>query len=255
MGRTKRCPFEHASFGEYMKYLDEDKEIELKESWLKTLGQKIKSKREHIGLSQDILAEGLHVSRNTLGLYENGKSDMPVGLLPLISTYCNFSMDDYYDPDVDRLAHAFSELVEITKRKYQRKEQKTEKIKNTNEKHLRAYIFERNGKEEIQYVNKQYKDATLRKKYFQGEIILPDTPFTYSEFKGYLTQSLKNEDYLYLDASEKLLRFLSDARKKETFKCSLAEFVINQLIVDRIMNFSDEDCRKAYMYYRKLLKN
>lgn len=47
---------------------------------------------------------------------------MPVSYLPLISTYCDFSLTEYFDVSMAKeLSDTFSSLVEITVKKYQRK--------------------------------------------------------------------------------------------------------------------------------------
>lgn len=240
-----------------VRILEETKEKELRESFLTSLGQKIRNKRERVSLSQMELSEGLHISHNTLSLYEQGKSDIPASLLPLISTYCDFSMADYYDSDIDRMVATFTELVDITRRKYQRRDER-QRIKGNgssraNKRKLKGYIYELDGKEIIRYVSEQKEDS-LRQQYLQGDVQLPDTPFTDDEFREYFKNEFKEMDLLYINAATQLLDFLRGEERKETFKGTIAEFVILEMIVKRVMIDSREIYRKAYGYYQKLLE-
>lgn len=249
---------DYTYFSDIMKKLDEVEEKQLRSNYLRKIGLVIRQKREQKNITQESLAECLHIDRTTLSRYETGATDMNASVLPVVSTYCKFSMADYFDPDIDQMINTFSELVEITRQRYVRKA-KREQRKAANydtygsTRRLKAYIYEENGHEVIHYVGEKLKPESLRKRYFRAEVELPDTAFSYAEFREYFVREYNSNDLLYLDAAHKLLQFLGQTEKRETFKCNLAEFVIMEMIVKRIMDDPTEFHRRAYGYYQELL--
>ena len=78
-----------------MKKLTYQEEARIKEHFLTYLGNFIKTKRNKKNISQVTLANCLNITDSALSKYESGTRDMPVSYLPLISTYCDFSLTEY----------------------------------------------------------------------------------------------------------------------------------------------------------------
>lgn len=65
------------------------------------LGKQIKKFRNELSLSQDVLAEKVYVSRQTISNWENGKSYPDVNSLVLLSGIFNTSIDNLIKGDVE----------------------------------------------------------------------------------------------------------------------------------------------------------
>lgn len=56
-----------------------------------------------------------------------------------------------------------------------------------------------------------------------------------------------------LDAAGKIIRYIGDASKKETFKTAISDFVIDKLIIEPVLREDGEAAKRAYMYYKEML--
>lgn len=63
--------------------------------FLKATGSVIAKKRKQKNISQKELGVRLNVSESTISRYEDGKVDMPVSVLPMVSNACDFPMTEY----------------------------------------------------------------------------------------------------------------------------------------------------------------
>lgn len=71
-----------------------------KQKTLIEVGDVIRRKRRKSGLTQEVLADALGVTKATISKYEHGKIDLPVSQLPAISDVCNFRLSDYISAEV-----------------------------------------------------------------------------------------------------------------------------------------------------------
>jgi len=67
----------------------------MRNEFLIEVGNTIKNNRNKKKISQEKLAIYLEVDRSSISKYENGRMDMPVSNLPLISHYCDFPISDF----------------------------------------------------------------------------------------------------------------------------------------------------------------
>lgn len=59
-------------------------------------GLKLKLKRKECGLTQQEVADYLKISRNTLSVYESGKTDIPLTVFIRISKLYGCDIDEIY---------------------------------------------------------------------------------------------------------------------------------------------------------------
>lgn len=235
-----------------MRILEPEQENTIKKNYLHHVGSIIRRRRERVNLSQEDLSTALHISRSTLSVYENGGGDMSVALLPLISIYCKFPMSDYNDVSMDHMVSAFSSVAEVTRRKYQRS-QLRENYKSR--RRLKAYIYEEDGMDTVEYLSRKKKGKTMREKLACGEIEFPDVkPFSTDEFGDFLVDE-RNNGVGMLGAAGVMLDYLSDIPHKETVRACICDFVIGNVIVEPLIQDDSETNRRAYMYYRSLIQN
>jgi len=237
-----------------MKKLNSQQTLELKTLFLKKLGEKIKLKRNNKNISLDSLADCMDISTATLSLYENGKTDMKVSNLPLISTYCGFSISEYFDEELAKnLTETFSDLVKITKKKYQRENtRKARKEQEGVDKQLKGYIYDVDGREKYEYIPVRDNSQSLRQKYMHGIMHVNEQPFTKVEFTEFLQENGKILPAL--DGARKLLDYVGDAPKKETFKSSIADFILTETIIEPVINEQTKTTLRAYAYYKRMLE-
>lgn len=64
------------------------------EQFFRDFGERIINARKAHGLTQQQLADTLGIAQQTLGLYERGRSKVPVSLLPALSQSLMLSLDE-----------------------------------------------------------------------------------------------------------------------------------------------------------------
>ena len=75
--------------------MDELDKARIRKEFLIEVGYTIRKNRIKNRISQEDLAAYLGVDRSSISKYENGKMDMPVSNLPLISQHCDFSITEF----------------------------------------------------------------------------------------------------------------------------------------------------------------
>ncbi len=73
------------------------------------IGNKIKKYREHIGLSQEQLADSIYVSRQTVSNWENNKSYPDINSLKLLSNIFDVSLDEFVKGDIEEMKKRINE--------------------------------------------------------------------------------------------------------------------------------------------------
>lgn len=92
--------------------MDEFDKARIRKEFLIEIGYTIRKNRIKNRISQEDLSVYLGVDRSSISKYENGKMDMPVSNLPLISHYCKFSMAEFVKTqDSKRLMSALEESI------------------------------------------------------------------------------------------------------------------------------------------------
>jgi transcriptional regulator with XRE-family HTH domain len=88
---------------------------EYKEALYKLIGERIKSQRESLGLSQLELSKKLDLSRSSVSNIELGRHQIPLHILYEISKVCNVNID-YFLPNNDEIVSlATSEVSDYIK--------------------------------------------------------------------------------------------------------------------------------------------
>lgn len=88
---------------------------EYKEALYKLIGERIKSQRESLGLSQLELSKKLDLSRSSVSNIELGRHQIPLHILYEISKVCNVNID-YLLPKKDEIVNfATSEVSDYIK--------------------------------------------------------------------------------------------------------------------------------------------
>lgn len=73
------------------------------------IGNRIKTYREHINLSQEELADKVYVSRQTISNWENDKSYPDINSLKLLSNIFDVSLDDLIKGDIEKMKKKINE--------------------------------------------------------------------------------------------------------------------------------------------------
>ena len=222
-----------------MKKLSEQQEENLKSTFLKTLGEKIRSKRIQKSLSQHELANCLHISAASLSQYENGNNDMKVSGLALISTYCDFPLTDYFDREQSReLLKSFSKFVQITKRKYQR------------EKRGKIYNADR-----VQETPVQYERHSQKEFYLKAVMPATEKAFTDEEVVEYLQKNKSPEFLKAMTGAEKFIDYLSGQPEKERIREIVADTMIEEILIEPIVHNAAKKkaALRMYAYYKAMM--
>lgn len=204
-----------------MKKLSEQQEENLKSTFLKTLGERIRSKRVQKSLSQHELADCLHISAASLSQYENGNNDMKVSGLALISTYCDFPLTDYFDREQSReLLKSFSKFVQITtKRKYQRGK--------------RGEIY---NADRVQETPVQYERHSQKEFYLKAVMPATEKAFTDEEFVEYLQKNKSPEFLEAMTGADKFIDYLSGQPEKERIRGIVTDTIIEEILIEPIVH-------------------
>lgn len=249
MERNKSCA-SHAHLLLIIMILDAKKE-EIVSHFLKTTGETIRKKRLQKNISQKELGEWIGVDRTTVAHYENGSSDMPISRLSLISGCCNTPVRDFFPLEKsEELLDTFAQLAGFKGTRYRRR---INKPQQSQESHLTAKVYERNGKEFIVPVKR--KEVSMKQKYRDCE--MPDMgveAFSDKEFEEYL-QSLQKDDYSAtrtLEAARQMFLCIGNATNKDTVKNVIADYVIDSMIIEPVIKKYNRDALRAYAYYKKL---
>jgi len=225
------------------------------------LGTRLKGKREKVNLSQKDLADCLDINQSTLSKYESGDRDMSASMLPLFSTYCKFPMYELFPRDVSKyILDTFSTAVNITveRKKRQinlqkRKESFLMEQKQAGEERiLKAQVYEVNGKEVYEPVAQKLVSKSLREQYKDAELHTEFEPYTEKEFCDFI----KSKGTVLVDSvinAGQFLMQIEDAPNKDTLKGAIADFIVDELVINQVaQRNSDELSRRAYAYYRLL---
>lgn len=230
---------------------------ELKVRVAATVGSIIKYYREKKNISGEQLGNCLGVSGGMVSQYESGKADINLSKMALTSVYCGFPLSAYFEVSESRdLLNTFSRLVKIEGDKYKRHKHYKEQS-GVPEKVLKARVYQVGDKEVIEKVPEKMvgtEGGFVRRDILYGEVVLEEKPFTEREFVYYLKDEENKDVCRVMAAIGEVLDYLGDAERKETVKSELTEFVLTELIVDKVME-RNKSARRAYMYYRELLKN
>lgn len=236
-----------------MEYISNTDKERIKKEFLKEFGNFIKKKREYKNFSLEDVANFIGVSHSTLSRYESGTVDMGVSNIPLFSLCYDFSIKGCFSTlEMKELLKSFHGVTMIKRHAYQRKDNKI--VRGYEDKILKAQVFEKDGVEYTEYVQRKYKDKTLstREKLAKGIMKFDVVPFEDTEFAIYLSK----EDKLLemLEGAGKILDYIGESEKKETIKLQVADFVIDNIIVEKVLNNPTLSAKRAYMYYKKLLE-
>ena len=219
------------------------------DDFLKSIGTRLKNKRTIKSVSQEELANCLDIDQSTLSKYEKGSRDMPISLLPKFSTYCKFPLYELFPKDESQhILETFSKAVEIT---VERRKRHIEKQTITaTDKVLKGQVYDIDGKEIFEPIVKKTGSKSLRMRYKDAEMHTEFSPYTESEFCDFV----KNNALLnsVLDAGNLLMQ-IDDKPHKDTLKGAIADYIIDELIINQVAHRgSEESERRAYAYYREL---
>lgn len=77
------------------------------------LGSKIKSLRLRAGMTQEMLAEELGVSFQTISKWENGVCAPDIMMLPKLSVYFGVTIDELFDLTIDQKLHRIENMLDL----------------------------------------------------------------------------------------------------------------------------------------------
>lgn len=233
--------------------MDKKERESLVQSFLQSLGSVIRTKRNKKNFSVIQLGEYLGVSGATVSRYENGKQEIPVSYLPLISAYCQFPLIEYFvNGEAQKLVNTFSELINIDARMKYKKKQKALKKP---QKIIKGYIYEEDGKEYIKYrttdVETLYDvDTDLKRKYKYSAM---ETPFTASELEEYFDKEENADICVLLNSAQILLENSQEKRGHTALREEIAKFTIDS-VIQKVAERDKKSADRIILYYRMLLK-
>ena len=224
------------------------------------LGKRLEEKRKKRSLSQKELAECLSIDRSTLSKYESGDRDMQVSMLPLFSTYCKFPIYELFPKDDSQaILDTFSTAVTITVNRKKRRErlEQQKAAKSTilkklgkSEKILKGQIYDVNGKEIFEPVPPA-KTKTLREQYKDAELHTEYGPCSEVEFYDFV--KAQGEEFVDVTVSAgQFLKQIEYLPNKETLKGAIADYIIDEIVINNVTNYQDEMSKRVYAYYRML---
>ena len=91
--------------------------MDYRQNYLQAFGQRVKSARESIGLSQQELADKVFTSKSMISSYENGLSDPRQSMIPLLSEALNVSIGWLMTGDEFTLDYNRYGILPVAKRK------------------------------------------------------------------------------------------------------------------------------------------
>ena len=203
----------------------------------------------------------MDVTPGMISQYENGKADISLSKMALISTYCGFSMTEYFDTSSSHeLLDTFSKLVRIEGDRYKRHMQYREREVGMG-KVLTGKVYQIGEEEVIEYIpvsqEEPFKEGasySTRQKYLYGKMEFAYIkPFSEEEFLTYLNQEENESVCNLLESASDILYYIGDMKQKETLKSELADFVLLETIVNKASS-DNEAAKRAYMYYKNLLE-
>ena len=224
--------------------------------FLKNLGGRLKDKRTHINLSQEELAYCLDIDQTTLSKYESGDRDMQISLLPQFSTYCKFPIYELFPKEESEfILDVFSKAVTITVNRKQRQielQSRRNATIQTEEKILKAQIFDVNGQEVYEPVSQKNTNKSIRERYRHAEIDTPARPYSEQEFCNYVTSKDITTYNSIVDAGQFLIQ-LESASRKDTLKNNVADYIIDELVINQLTGKkTSEESARIYAYYQRL---
>ena len=77
------------------------------------LGSKIRSLRLRAGMTQEMLAEELGVSFQTISKWENGVCAPDIMMLPKLSVYFGVTIDELFDLTIDQKLHRIENMLDL----------------------------------------------------------------------------------------------------------------------------------------------
>ncbi len=205
--------------------------------FLTKFGNRLKEKRRKKGLSQNDLAYCLDIDRTTLSKYETGNRDMQVSMLPLLSAYCDFPLNELFPKDESKiLLDAFARAVAI---KVDRKKRQEE-------------MRQKRSAGSAAEPTCQKKQKTLRDQYKDAEKNIECTPYTETEFKSFVIE-MKACYIAPIITAGQFLKQIENQPNKETLKVMVADYILDSIVIEGVVTKNpDEASRRAYAYYRKL---
>ena len=175
--------------------------------------------------------------------------------MALASAFCNFPLSAYFEVhESKKLIDTFSKLVKIEGDKYKRHKKHLERVSGTG-KVLKARVYQVGDEEVIEEISPkpEVPDTPTKQDILYGEVKLNAVPYTELDFVCYLNDEENKEVCQLMMSVGGVLEYLDGAGKKEKIKSELAELVLDELIINKIMN-GNTCADRAYMYYRALLK-
>ncbi len=230
-----------------------DEEKDLISNFKRLVGEQLKLKRIKCGLSQVELAKAFPVDNTVISRYESGSLDIPLSHLSLFSTYCDFDVRELFPKDMVKgiLTSIKAAVSVISDREYRRqKKEEKDQVKQTN-KTLAARIY-KTGNIELR-IDINRKPKSNRAKYRDAEMPAKAMPYSDEEFCDYVKRFDKETVDAVMDAGE-LLEKIKNKPKKDTLRDSVADYIVDEVIVSRIATkHPDEMAQRAYSYYKYLM--
>ncbi len=166
---------------------------------------------------------------------------------------CKFSVKDLFpENEVKRILKAINASVNVISDREKRRTEKEAKAKsNGTNKTLAARIY-KTGNAELR-IDINRKPKPKRAKYRDAEMPAKAIPYSEEEFCDYVKRFGEETVDAVMEAGE-LLEKIKDKPKKDTLRDSVADYIVDEIIVNRMAaKHPDEMAKRAYAYYKHLM--
>lgn len=232
------------------------------QTFLQSFGERLKFRRKRVNVSQDELASCLDIDASTLSKYESGTRDMQVSLLPLVSVYCDFPMYELFPREESAsILDVFTRAVKVTVDRHKRQDEyraKRRKHMQQGEydgKELKGYVYEVDGVEVYEPATPRLAGAGTIKEQYRSVSVAPDTaPCSGQDFCDFIKEDIPDSIQPVMDAGQ-FLNSVADAPRKNGLRDSVADYIVDELVINRITaDHDDERSKRMYAYYCELYK-
>ena len=236
-----------------MERLDKDKKDAIQRQFLLELGRFLEKQRKKKNYSLTDTGAFLGIGKSSIHDYEAGLR-IPADVLPLFSICYDFPMTDYFrEGESIKVVETLRGAAEIITKAQKRRDQRTAQFSS---KQLVRKVYEIDGQtvtEEVPVKSKKHTQS-YRDQCLEGRMeVKYAVPFTAKEFAEYMETEYP-DTVKELAGTGDLLRHLEKQEGKETLKEMLARYIVDELVVKRLMeNKEDQKAQRAYAYYRDIM--
>lgn len=234
------------------------------QTFLRSFGERLKSRRKRVNVSQEEPAECPGLDASTLSKYESGTRDMQISLLPLTSIYCDFPMYELFPREESRsILDVFESAVRVTVERHKRQAKYRIRHKKAGSgagagnscRELKGHVYEVDGHEVFEPASEHKRERnSLKERYRNISIDVDVPPCSGQEFCAYVKRDAPDAIQPVMDAGQ-LLNSVRDVPGKNGLRDPVADYIIDETVINRIAgDAGDERSKRMYAFYHELYR-